>query len=538
MATTVVDLARGSLSQKETLDALISAARRAERDGEWVEAEAAYVRASELIQSGEQPERGPEVLRWLGKVYFERGNFERANAVLETALLKAQRLNLRKDAAAALNALAVVAQFRGQLDVAEVMYDRAASIASELNDARLGALVDQNLGIIANIRGDLSTALMRYQSALERFRELKDDRASSWVLNNMGMLHVDVGEWASAELCFNSAYQFAERIGDLPTRGRIENNRAEMHLKRQQFEQAREACERSFRIFSRIESDSGLGSVHRYYGILYRETGKSQMSHMHFALALQLARTCESPLLEAEVESERARLFVAERNHRQALRSLNLAHRIFQELDARREILDMRRRLDRMQDVYMQALQLWTEDEPAESTTAVRRGNRVGAYAVRLAEALGVAEVHWLRVGALLHDVGNSALPQSILSKDGKLSAEEWEAVHQHPVLGANIVAELEFPLEVRPMVRNHHEHWDGTGYPDGLKGTEIPVTARIMAIADIFDALTTDRSYRRAYSFAEALDIMQNEAGHIIDPGMFAIFRSVLERNEGGRNE
>ncbi|MGQ0561327.1 MAG: HD domain-containing phosphohydrolase, partial [Gemmatimonadota bacterium] len=480
-----------------------------------------------------QPERGPQLMRWLGRVFFDRGDYDRANAILEASLVTAQRLEQRHDAASALNSLAVVAQFRGRLDVAEVLYERAATIAAEVDDPQLCAMVDQNLGIIANIRGDLSTALLRYQSALERFRAMKDDRASGWVLNNMGMLHIDVGEWASAELCFNSAFQFAERISDLATQGRIENNRAEMHLKRQQYEAARGACERSFRIFSRLESDSGLAGVHRYYAMLYRETGKSQMAHMHFALALQLARACESPLLEAETESERARLFVAERNHRQALRSLNRAHRIFTELDARREILDLRRRLDRLQDTYLQALGVWNDDHPGEYETTLRRGSRVADYAVRLAEALGVAQAHWLRVGAYLHDVGNSGLPESILSKAGPLDGEEWQQVREHPVLGACIVAELEFPPEVRPMVRNHHEHWDGTGYPDQLREEAIPVTARIMCIADIFDALTSPRSYRPAYSVAAALDIMQNEAGRIIDPNMFVTFRQLIERGE-----
>jgi HD-GYP domain-containing protein (c-di-GMP phosphodiesterase class II) len=118
-----------------------------------------------------------------------------------------------------------------------------------------------------------------------------------------------------------------------------------------------------------------------------------------------------------------------------------------------------------------------------------------------------------------------------VLSKNGPLSAEEWQLVRQHPVLGAKLISDLEFPVEVQPMVRNHHEHWDGTGYPDQLRETEIPVSARIMCIADIFDALTSDRSYRPAYTVSAALDIMQQEAGRIIDPNMFAIFRSMIER-------
>lgn len=527
-----VDLVR-PVSKRDTLDALIDSARRAQHEGDWVAAERAYTQAIELAQSGDQPERAPTLMRWLGRVYSERGDYNQANNLYEASLVAAQRLGLRHDAASALNSMAVAAQFRGQLDVAEVLYQRAATIAAEVQDPRLGAMVDQNLGMIANIRGDLSTALMRYQSALERFRVMKDDQACGRVLNNMGMLHIDVGEWASAELCFNSAFHFAERMRDLPTQGRIENNRAEMYLRRQQYEAARAACERSFRLFTRLESDAGLGSVHRFYGVLYRETGKSQMSHMHFALALKLARTCENPLLEAETESERARLFVNDRNYQHALRSLNRAHRIFTELDARREILDLQRRIDRMQDTYMQALQVWSEDEPMAYEGSVRRGSRVAEYAVRLASALGVADAHWLRIGAYLHDVGNSGVPGPVLQKAGPLNQEEWEVVREHPAVGAKIADELEFPAELRPMIRNHHEHWDGSGYPDGLKGTDIPVTARIMCIADIFDALTSDRSFRGAFSVREALEIMQKEAGTIVDPGMFATFRMLIEDDE-----
>jgi putative nucleotidyltransferase with HDIG domain len=529
--TTTVDYVRPVSSGTEPLDALINAARRAEQDGDWAEAERTYQHAVDRITSGEQPERGPIVLRWLGRVYHERGDYDKANQTFEASLVSAQRLNQRRDIAAALISMAVVAQFRGRLEVAEALYERASVIAAELEDAQLAALMDQNLGIIANIRGDLNTALMRYQGALERFREIKDDRSSGWVLNNMGMLHVDVGEWASAELCFNAAFQYAERMADLPTQGKIENNRADLFLKRQQYETARQACERSFRIFSRLESDSGLSSVHRFYGMLYRDTGKTQMSHMHFALAFQLARACTNPLLEAEIESERARLYLAERNHRQALRCLNHSHKLFTELDARREILDLKRRLDRMQDVYMEALRVWGEDEPIEFEGAVRRGSRVAEYAVRLAKELGVSDPNLLQIGAYLHDIGNASVPGSVLGKQGKLEPEEWAIVQEHPVMGARLIAELEFPAEVTPMVRNHHEHWDGTGYPDRLGGEDIPMTARILCIADIFDALTSDRSYRPAYDVKEALDIMQSEAGSKIDPAMFVTFRAMIER-------
>jgi putative nucleotidyltransferase with HDIG domain len=358
---------------------------------------------------------------------------------------------------------------------------------------------------------------------------MDDGRGAGLVLNNIAILHSEVGEWAAAELSFNASYQLAERESDHATMGKIECGRADLYLKRQQYERARECCERAFRTFSRLGSDSGLGAVHRYYGILYRETGKTQMAHVHFSLALKLARTCDSMLLEAETENERAKLYLNERQHRQALRSLNQAHKLYMELDARREILDLRRRLDRMQDVYLQALEMWNDDGPSDDDRDPRRGRRVAEYALKLAEAIDYKGTDWLKIGAHMHDIGNSGLPKELLEKPGPLTAEEWQLVRQHTLLGSEIVNELEFPIEVRPMIRNHHEHFDGTGYPDGLRGDEIPVAARILCIADAFDALTSNRSYRPAFHAEQALEIMQSEAGRVFDPTMFAVFKQLM---------
>ncbi|HET9439218.1 MAG TPA: HD domain-containing phosphohydrolase [Longimicrobiales bacterium] len=512
------------------LDALISAARRAELAGEWNDAERGYTEALRRIQAGEQPERGPEILRWLGRVHFERGEYEQAGIAFESSLVAAQRLNMRKECASALNAMAVVAQFRGTLDVAEALYERSGIIAEEVSADRLSAMIDMNLGTLASVRGDVGTSLMRYQSAHDRFRKMNDARGAGLVLNNMAILHSEVGEWAAAELSFNASYQLAERESDHATMGKIECGRADLYLKRQQFERARECCERAFRTFTRLGSDSGLGAVHRYYGILYRETSKAQMAHVHFSLALKLARTCDSLLLEAETESERAKLYLSERQHRHALRSLNQAHKLYMELDARREILDLRRRLDRMQDVYLQALEMWNHDGPNDDDRGPRRGRRVAEYALKLADALEYKGTDWLKIGAHMHDIGNSGLPQDVLQKPGPLTAEEWQLVQQHTLLGSELVNELEFPIEVRPMIRNHHEHFDGTGYPDALRGDEIPMAARILCIADAFDALTSDRSYRPAFSTEQALHIMQSEAGRVFDPNMFEVFKRLME--------
>ncbi|HEY0674498.1 MAG TPA: tetratricopeptide repeat protein, partial [Longimicrobiales bacterium] len=139
------------------LEAVISAARRAELAGEWTDAERGYTDALRRIQAGEQPERGPEILRWLGRVHFERGEYDQAGVAFESSLVAAQRLGLRKECASALNAMAVVAQFRGTLDVAEALYERAGIIAEDVDADRLSAMIDMNLGTLASVRGDVGT---------------------------------------------------------------------------------------------------------------------------------------------------------------------------------------------------------------------------------------------------------------------------------------------------------------------------------------------------------------------------------------------
>ena len=510
-----------------SLESVIRGARSAERAGAWKEAIRGYTEALRRIESGEQPTRKPELLRSLGRVHFERGEYERAADAFERSLIAAQRLGLRRECASALNAMAVVAQFRGLLDVAELLYQRASVMAEEVSASRLCAIIEMNLGTLAGVRGDVSTALLRYQSARDRFRRLHDVRSTATAVHNIAILHREVGELAEAEVAFNEAWLLAERENDHATMARIECGRADLYLERQQYEHARECLERAFRAFNRLGSDSGLSAVHRRYGVLYRETGKPGLAHAHFTLALRLARACEDPLLEAEAENERARQYVEEKRFRHALRALMRAHRLYIQLDARREMLDVRRRLERLRGLAAPS-DVWAE-EAADDEQAKRRGRRVAEYALRLAHAMGYRDTDALKVGAYLYDIGNSGLPRHVLEKPGPLTAEERALVQQHTLLGAEIVNELDFPIDVRPMIRHHHEHFDGSGYPDALRGDEIPVAARILCIADAFDALTSDRSDRPAFSVEEALEIMESEAGRVFDPEMFALFRQLM---------
>src|SRR6266403_3717136 len=150
----------------------------------------------------------------------------------------------------------------------------------------------------------------------------------------------------------------------------------------------------------------------------------------------------------------------------------------------------------------------------AKDSLSEGHSGRMAEYAVELGKVEGLAEqeLQELRIACLLHDVGKVAVPDSILMKPGRLTAEETEIVRQHPVVGERICAPLKSLRRILPVIRHHHERMDGSGYPDGLRGEQIPTQSRILQIADIYDALTTGRPYRMALSSEEALQILDYE--------------------------
>jgi putative nucleotidyltransferase with HDIG domain len=159
---------------------------------------------------------------------------------------------------------------------------------------------------------------------------------------------------------------------------------------------------------------------------------------------------------------------------------------------------------------------------------------RVQQGTLALARAMGVTDpvqLQAIEAAALLHDTGKIAVPEHILNKPGKLTAAEFEKMKRHAPIGAEILSSIEFPYPVVPIVRHHHENWDGTGYPDRLKGEEIPLGARLLSVVDCFDALTSDRPYRRRMTDAQALAILRDRRGIMYDPAVVDAFLADYKR-------
>jgi diguanylate cyclase (GGDEF)-like protein/putative nucleotidyltransferase with HDIG domain len=190
---------------------------------------------------------------------------------------------------------------------------------------------------------------------------------------------------------------------------------------------------------------------------------------------------------------------------------------------------DEKRHVEEMATLHLRTIEALALAIEAKDHTTHDHLQRVRIYAIEVAKELGVTpgEMEALHAAALLHDIGKLAVPEHIISKPGRLTPEEFEKMKIHPVVGAEILERVRFPYPVVPIVRAHHEKWDGSGYPFGLKGEEIPVGARILSSVDFLDAMASDRQYRRALPLEEVMKRLSAESGKSFDPKVV----SILER-------
>jgi putative nucleotidyltransferase with HDIG domain len=489
---------------------------------------AAYTAADAAAAAAGEPRVRANALRRAAFVHYRRHAYDAARELCresrDIALAHAEFAL----AGEALNLMGVIGMSDSASDVTRETFVEALRIGGA--DPRLRGRIEQNLGILANIRGDLPGALVHYGRSLEAFRDAGEARWVALAYNNLGMVSADGGRWEDADRYYRQCLEAAEQLGDVYLRALALMNHTEVFLAWQQFEHARENAEAALVIFDQLGDKRHKSETYQVLGVVYRETGRAALAEARLTTAVALAAQAEAVLEEAEASRELALLRQQLGHNQDALRLLTTAHRLFKRLDARRDMVDVGAKVSSLEGTYLAVVRQWGQS--IESADSYTHGHceRVAGYATAVARALGFGdtEITTIRLGAYLHDVGKVRVPHEILNKPGRLSDDELVVMQQHPVYGVELLAGIEFPWDIKPMIRGHHERYDGTGYPDRLAGDAVPLHAQVIGVADVWDALTTTRSYRGALPRDVAMAIMVSSRHHW-RPDVFAAFEQAM---------
>jgi putative nucleotidyltransferase with HDIG domain len=469
-----------------------------------------YSAAIESAERNGEREVLAEALRRLGVVHHHRNEGDLARQLCQRSYQTATDMGDSVLAAEALNALAGFDFEAGSIVEAREKFYRALELGKA--SAELRGRTEQNLGILANIQGRLAEALAHYQRSLTAFESIGEERGCAIAYHNLGMVSADRELWDDADRYFRRTLEIAQNIGDVHLQGLGLLNHAEVHIARQRYEQAQTNAENALAIFDRLGARLDKADAYKVIGRVYRETGRNMLAESRLRSAIDLAVSTGSILSEAEATRELALLYQSMGRNQEALRYLNAAHRLFGRLDARVDLVDVSTKVNQLEETYFAVVRNWGQSIESSDSYTFGHCERVAGYALAVARELGLDDEQQtaIRIGAYLHDVGKVRVPHEILNKPGALTPEEFRVIQMHPMWGLELLATVEFPWDIKPIIRWHHEKYDGSGYPDRLRGDEIPVNAQIICIVDVFDALTTGRSYRGAMSTGDALARMQ----------------------------
>src|SRR3954466_12705564 len=494
--------------ESSTVRQNIESAKAAEREGRWADACAVY---ESLVRDPDaNATTRLAAIRWLGCAYLEQGNRGAAPDVLEAAVMSADIIGSPPAVAQALNVVGIVYQVGGDLDQAAAMYEAAREKAELAGDGALIAMIDQNLGTVAMIRGDLRAALEAFRLSHLGYQSLGMRNHEAQVLNNIGLAYMELGEFGDAETAYAEAARAFAEEGDRARQLDLAANQVQLYIASKRYDEALVQSEKLLAV-STDDVPPWRGEVFRHIGVIARERAQFDKASEYLGKAQQHAVETGDLLLKADVSEQQAELYWGQKRHREMLQSLNEAHALYSQLKASHRIAHVEKRNGALESRFVEIAAQWGNS--IESKDRYTRGHceRVAFFACVLADGMGLnaRSLFWFRIGALLHDIGKIIVPTEVLNKPGKLTPEEWEIMKRHPEAGLELVADIDFPGDIHAIIRNHHERWDGTGYPDGLAGENIPFAARILCVADVYDALTTTRSYRPGLTHQRAAEIM-----------------------------
>lgn len=481
-----------------------------------------YLRESlEIYQRLGQVESQTACLTNIGTVYTKLGDFSNAlQALLEGHSLVQGNTQAPRAEASRLVSIGNVYQDLGQYESAKGYFRQALEVGEKSKDRLVQVVASINLGQVQQKLADFENANTLLHEGLRIARDIGYKAGEIAALDGLGNLQISVGNLETARSSFQQALAIAQETSDREQAADALRHLGSIHLKLGQPPKALEYLHQALEIAGQIERKKSVFQIHELLAQTHEAMGDFRMALHHQREFHQAERALFNE------ESERKARNLSIQFELQHLRSETENYRLHSEhaqharQEAEAKVLQRTRELEESQRDILTRLALASEyrdDDTGEHTW------RVGRNAALLAEAMGLPEeeVQLIGFAARLHDVGKIGIPDAILLKPGRFSKLEYELMKSHAAIGAQMLSggNSKMMRLAEEIAMTHHERWDGTGYPRGLAGEAIPLVGRIVAVADVFDALTHVRPYKPAWSIEEALLELQRNSGSQFDP-------------------
>ncbi|MBN1212527.1 MAG: tetratricopeptide repeat protein [candidate division Zixibacteria bacterium] len=492
-----------------------------------------YQKILKLCRDAEHLSVKSETFTQIGQLLAKQGDHDKALGYLQRAIGAYRRLNDLKGMCKALRNLGVVYVELGEFEEAELTYDEAIVNAQEIGDRLLYADLVNNLGTIMNMRGNWHRALELYRESLLIYETEKEIRKQAYTENNLAITLSEQGLNDEAFEYFQKAHETGTAINDATLVLIVDINLADLYLKKEQLSEAEFHCRKAHQYLVDSNLVNGnLVEIKKIFGKIARTRKELAAALEYFDEGLHISREIGAKFLEAEVLMERGILLRDMDRHFDSLENLESSYHMYTALKAEGKQEETERIIKSIEELYLEIFDLMSQKVDRKDKYTKGHSDRVASFALLLAKELGMKPqvLKSIVAAALLHDIGKIKINDRVLKKEGKLTEEEFELIKKHPGFGVELLRGKEFPWDIKPMILHHHEKLDGTGYPHGLKGEDIPTGVRIISIADVFDALTSDRVYRPAFDTGKALEIMEKESGSSFDPVLLKCFCNLIK--------
>jgi len=487
----------------------------------------------------------------VGIIYSDQGRLDLALEHHLKALAIDEAINDNVSLSHSLNCIGVVFRKRNDLEKAEYYYMKALKLREITGDISGLAISYNNIGILAKERGNLEEALQHFNRSLKLKEDLGDKRGILVSYTNIGDIHTKLEEYTESLGYYKKSLAIGEEISD--EKNCCENCNKIGHILTLlgEYENALEYLKRGLQ----ISLDIGMGILeansYRKLSDLYRSTGDYEKAFKHYKKhsiltreifgeksaetinRLQIRYETEKKEKEAELYYLRNVELQREINERKQVENQLTAHEHLLEERVRNRTAELQKSLGKLKKSVAGTIR--TLSKIIESKDPYTSGHqmRVAELSRLIAIEMGLTEekIEAIFMISLVHDIGKICIPQEILSRSWKLSPLEQEIVQTHPQTGYDILSEVEFPWPVAEVILQHHETHNGTGYPNGLKREEIMIEARIIAVADVVEAMTSHRPYRSIPGLEKAIEEISVNSGKLYDPNVVDACKNVIRK-------